>query len=112
MLKDLEGIQGAGKLIERARMEESPDGNPLIAARCYIDAMEIIVSTASRYAEAMEDLESKLSFLFQMRSRVELYYERADLLLQVAAEMDLPDVPEVDDVPPTLPTSVCGDGDR
>ena len=112
MLNDMKGIQDAGRLIERARDEESPEGNPLIAARCYIDAMEIVISTAARYAAAMDDLASRRAFLSQMRSRVELYYERADLLLQVAAEMGLPDAPDFGDELPVLPPPVYGGIDK
>ncbi|CCW68342.1 unnamed protein product [Phytomonas sp. Hart1] len=112
MLSDMEGIQNAGRLIERARAEESPEGNPLVAARSYIDAMEIVVSTASKYAAAMDNLVSRRAFLFQMRSRVELYYERAALLLQVAAELDLPDLPDPGDELPGLPPPLYGEIDE
>lgn len=93
MSSDLQAIQYAGQLIELARGEETASGNPLTAAKHYTTAVEIIVSTAYKHAANMDDLNSRRAFLSQVRNRVEVYCERAELLLQVAVETGLLDKP-------------------
>lgn len=81
-----QSLQNAARLIELARGEETPDGNAMTAARHYITVMEIIASIVSPLAAAMDNLNAKKAFLCQVRGRMEMYYERAQLLLEVANE--------------------------
>nr|CCC95283.1 unnamed protein product [Trypanosoma congolense IL3000] len=94
MMKVLEErFEVAENFVRRARAEETPEGNPLIAARNYLTAMEIIVKVCNEYAGSL--VEKRRFFLYQMRHRLEVYSSRVRLLLQVAAEMGLDDSPEV-----------------
>ncbi|KAG5484762.1 hypothetical protein LSCM1_06584 [Leishmania martiniquensis] len=86
-------LRHAAQLIELARGEETEDGNPLTAVRHYTTAMEIIASEASRHAATISNSEARRFFLFQIRSKLEMYYERAELLLQVANGSGLLDKP-------------------
>lgn len=83
----------AAQLIELARGEENEEGNPLTAVRHYTTAMEIIASEASKRAAALPRNEARRFFLFQVRSKLEMYYERAELLLGVANGSGLLDKP-------------------
>ncbi|KEG13168.1 hypothetical protein DQ04_01171010 [Trypanosoma grayi] len=86
-----ERIRKAADFVNRARDEETPDGNPLVAARHYITAMEIIASVGDEVP--IKDANSRRFFLYQLRQRMEMYYERAQLLLGVAEEAGTPDKP-------------------
>ncbi|CBZ24531.1 conserved hypothetical protein [Leishmania mexicana MHOM/GT/2001/U1103] len=88
-------LRYAAQMIELARSEEREDGNPLTAVRCYITAMEVIASEASKRAAAIESNEARRFFLFQVRSKLEMYHERAELLLQVANGSGLLDKPSL-----------------
>ncbi|GET86686.1 hypothetical protein, conserved [Leishmania tarentolae] len=83
----------AAQMIELARGEEREDGNPLTAVRYYTTAMEVIASEASKCAATMEGNDARRFFFFQVRSKLEIYYERAELLLQVANGSGLLDKP-------------------
>ncbi|RNF07692.1 hypothetical protein TraAM80_03214 [Trypanosoma rangeli] len=84
-------VQQAKKFICRARQEETPDGNPLVAARNYITAMEIIAAVADEVPT--ENTYERRFLLYQIRQRMEMYYERAELLLGVAEDSGLVDKP-------------------
>ncbi|KAH9599844.1 hypothetical protein LSM04_008548 [Trypanosoma melophagium] len=84
-------MKQASEFIDRARVEETPDGSPLVAARSYITAMEIIATVGDEVP--IDDVESRRFFLYQLRQRMEMYYERARLLLGVAEETGLIDKP-------------------
>ncbi|AYU76844.1 hypothetical protein conserved [Leishmania donovani] len=86
-------LRYAAQMIELARSEEREDGNPLTAVRCYTTAMEVIASEASKRAATIESNEARRFFLFQVRSKLEMYHERAELLLQVANGSGLLDKP-------------------
>ncbi|EAN79614.1 uncharacterized protein TEOVI_000232700 [Trypanosoma equiperdum] len=86
-------IEEASGLIYRARAEETPDGNPLVAARNYIAAMEIITNICKDVSPESDNDKDRF-FLFQVRQRMEVYQKRVQLLLSVAAEMGLDDIPE------------------
>lgn len=88
-----EQFKFANELLELARAEETEDGNPMTAVRHYTTAMEIIASAASQVAGMMYDGDQRRFFLFQIRTKLILYYERAVLLLQVANGMGLLDKP-------------------
>ncbi|KAG5505937.1 hypothetical protein JIQ42_06732 [Leishmania sp. Namibia] len=88
-------LRYAAQLIELARGEETEDGNPLTAVRHYTTAMEIIASEASKRAATISGGEARRFFLFQIRSKLEMYYERAELLLQVANGSGLLDKPNL-----------------
>ncbi|ORC79265.1 uncharacterized protein TM35_002161000 [Trypanosoma theileri] len=84
-------MRQAADFINRARGEETPDGSPLVAARNYITAMEIIATVGDEVP--IDNVESRRFFLYQLRQRMEMYYERARLLLDVAEESGLIDKP-------------------
>ncbi|RNF22894.1 uncharacterized protein Tco025E_03031 [Trypanosoma conorhini] len=84
-------VQQATEFICRARQEETPDGNPLVAARSYITAMEIIAAVADEVPT--ENISERRFLLYQIRQRMEMYYERAELLLGVAEDSGLVDKP-------------------
>ncbi|KAK7193960.1 hypothetical protein NESM_000307800 [Novymonas esmeraldas] len=94
-MADVDQLRYAGQLIDLARGEETEDGNPLTAVRHYTTAMEIIASEASKSAAAMANNDTRRFFLFQVRSKLEMYYERTELLLQVANGSGLLDKPSV-----------------
>ncbi|KPA77021.1 hypothetical protein ABB37_07371 [Leptomonas pyrrhocoris] len=85
----------AAQLIELARAEETEDGNPMTAVKHYTTAMEIIATKAAQHAAAISNSDARRFFFFQVRSRLEMYYERAELLLQVANGSGLLDKPSV-----------------
>ncbi|KPI83585.1 hypothetical protein ABL78_7372 [Leptomonas seymouri] len=89
----LEQLRYAGQLIELARAEETEDGNPMTAVKHYTTAMEIITTEAAQRAATMTNNEARRFFLFQVCSKLEIYYERAELLLQVASGSGLLDKP-------------------
>ncbi|CAJ1006365.1 hypothetical protein Q4I28_001680 [Leishmania naiffi] len=95
-------LRYAAQLIELARSEETEDGNPLTAVRYYTTAMEIIASEASNLAASITRSEARRFFLFQVRSKLDMYYQRAELLLQVASGSGLLDKPSIGngDTPP------------
>nr|CAJ2468758.1 unnamed protein product [Leishmania braziliensis] len=95
-------LRYAAQLIELARSEETEDGNPLTAVRYYTTAMEIIASEASNLAASITRNEARRFFLFQVRSKLDMYYQRAELLLQVASGSGLLDKPSIGngDTPP------------
>ncbi|KAH8619199.1 hypothetical protein ERJ75_000188000 [Trypanosoma vivax] len=84
-------VRRAEEFICRAREEETPTGNPLTAARNYITAMEIIAHVSAQVS--LDNTNNRRFFLHQLRHRMEVYYERVELLLQVAEEMNLIDDP-------------------
>lgn len=88
-------LRYAAQLIELARGEETEDGNPMTAVKHYTTAMEIIAAEASQRAAAMSNNDARRFFLFQVRSKLEMYYERAELLLQVASGSGLLDKPSM-----------------
>ncbi|KAG5510127.1 hypothetical protein JKF63_07023 [Porcisia hertigi] len=111
----------AAELIELARGEETEDGNPLTAVRHYTTAMEIIASEASRCAALISNDDARRFFLFQARAKMEVYYERTALLLQVANESGLLDKPSskngspthiLTDYPPALFTAPVTSGEK
>lgn len=89
----MDQLRYAAQMIEMARAEETEDGNPMTAVKHYTTAMEIIASEAAQRAAAMTNNEARRFFLFQVRSKLEMYYERAELLLQVASGSGLLDKP-------------------
>lgn len=91
----MDQLRYAAQLIEMARSEETEDGNPMTAVKHYTTAMEIIASEASQRAAAMTNNDARRFFLFQVRSKLEMYYERAELLLQVASGSGLLDKPSM-----------------
>lgn len=90
-----ETLSMAQQHIERARMEECPTGNPLVAARNYLSAMEYIQSAAVDMASTITSSKERDFFLYQVKGRLMVYDERVRLLLGAASEMGLDDVPEV-----------------
>lgn len=86
-------LEQAHALILQAKREETADGNPLTASRCYTTAIEYIMEAAMERARNISDTNQRRFFLFQVRGRVELYYERASLLLRTASEMGMLDKP-------------------
>lgn len=103
---ELQNIKSAHELIEQARAEETQVGNPMTAVRCYTTAMELITTTAYQRAMTMTDLNQKRFFLNQVRYRLEMYHERAVLLLQVALGSGLVDKPS--GIPSALPAGGGG----
>ncbi|EAN91393.1 hypothetical protein C3747_43g159 [Trypanosoma cruzi] len=101
-------VQQAADFIYRARQEETPDGNPLVAARNYITAMEIIAAVADEVPT--KDVNERRFLLHQLRQRMEMYYERAELLLGVAEESGLVDKPTAEGGLPMAPHFPRGDG--
>ncbi|EPY29148.1 hypothetical protein STCU_04701 [Strigomonas culicis] len=90
---DVMSIQYAGQLVELARREENPDGNPMTAARHYLTAMELIASTVNTIASTMDNPDERKFFLFQIKSKLTIYQERVQLLLSVAEQTGLLDKP-------------------
>jgi hypothetical protein len=88
-------LRFAAQLIELARAEETEDGNPMTAVKHYTTAMEIIVAEATQRAATMSNNDARRFFLFQVRSKLGTYYERAELLLQVANGSGLLDKPSM-----------------
>eukprot|EP00796_Vickermania_ingenoplastis_P004817 gene4817-3459_t len=85
----------AKQCVDRAKMEETPTGDPLVATRNYLSAMEYIQSAAASVAGAMQDTQERDFFLYQVKSKLSIYEERVRLLLGAAREIGLVDEPEV-----------------
>ena len=85
----------AAELIKLACGEERADGNPMTAAKYYSTALEIIIAEAVRYAATIQKEDVRLFFFFQLRAKLEVYYKRAELLLQVANGSGLLDKPNM-----------------
>lgn len=84
-------MRHAMRLVQRARQDETEDGNPLTAAWCYITAMEHLTICAKSHAQSLADRKQKEFFLFQVHTSLEAYYKRAELLLEVARNTGLKD---------------------
>lgn len=87
----------ARQSINRAKMEEKPTGDPLIAARNYLTAMECIQAAAASVANSsLQSSNERDFFLFQVKGKLAVYEERVKLLLGAAREMGLEDVPQAE----------------
>lgn len=92
---NLHALQKAAELINLARGEEHPTGNPLSAARYYTAAMEVMLTVARNQAADCADPDVRRKFISFVYSRVRIYYTRACLLLDVATETGLLDKPGI-----------------
>lgn len=96
MSSEAEIILLARECINRAKIEETPSGDPLVAAREYLTAMEHVQSAAARIASSfvINNPTEVAFFLCQVKKRLIGYEERVALLLGAAREMGLNDKPE------------------
>lgn len=95
MISSKERIALAHEYIKRAKAEENPSGNPLVAASKYLTAMEHIQSTAARIVSSLlcDKPSEAIFFLFQVKQKLAIYEERVALLLGAAREVGLEDTP-------------------
>lgn len=84
----------ARQCLDRARMEETPTGDPLVGARNYLTAMEYIQAAAASVASSIKGAREQDFFLYQVKGKLAVYEERVKLLLGAAREMSMPDDPE------------------
>lgn len=91
MSSENHNLQLARQCLDRARMEETPTGDPLVAARNYLTAMEYIQSSAAAMASSLRNQKDADFFLYQVKGRLSTYEERVRLLLGAAREMGLVD---------------------
>lgn len=91
MSSDNQNLQLARQCLDRARMEETPNGDPLVAARNYLTAMEYIQSSAAAMASSLRYQKDVDYFLYEVKGKLAVYEERVRLLLGAAREMGLED---------------------
>lgn len=68
--------------VDAAKCEETPEGNARKGAHHYLLAMELVTMAVHDFP--FDNTASAKYFLFQCRAKMDLYWQRAGLLLSVA----------------------------
>lgn len=80
-------IAQAHREVQLATAQETEDGNPVVGAKYYATAIELVVTAVEGLQHPNTKAESY--FLFQCRQKLEDYYARARLLLTIAEDEGL-----------------------